>query len=111
MMHRLHSLHLMPAKIVGPLSQFLLWLGPIGSKGSNAEWIMMAFHLVFPLVLLLVFWRGRMKAPLSLRDDLPIFAVAGLFHLADIIATLVANQADVLWLVLTASLVHWGSRY
>ncbi len=50
--------------MVSPLSQFLLWLAPFFTKGSNAEWVMLAFHLIFPIILLAVFWRGRMKARL-----------------------------------------------
>jgi hypothetical protein len=94
--------------MVSPISQFLLWLGPLGTKGSNAEWVMLAFHLLFPIVLLAVFWRGRMKFPVSLRDDLPVFATIGIFHLSDILATLAAGATEVLWLVVLTSLVHWA---
>ena len=94
--------------MVSPLSQLLLWLGPFFTKGSQAEWIMLAFHLVFPLVLLAVFWRGRMKAPVTLKDDLPVFAVVGLFHLSDILFTVAGGYYSVLWLVVLASLVHYA---
>jgi hypothetical protein len=94
--------------MVSPLSQFLLWLGPIGVKGSNFEWVMLAFHLLFPSILLAVFWRGRMKYRISLKDDFPIFAVFILFHLADILFAVAAGYTDVLWLVVLASLVHVG---
>ena len=40
---------------------------------------MLAFHLIFPTILLAVFWRGRMKSPLTLKADLPIFLVIVLF--------------------------------
>jgi hypothetical protein len=92
--------------MVSPLSQFLLWLGPIGTKGSNYEWVMLAFHLLFPSILLAVFWRGRMKYQVSLKDDFPIFAVFILFHLADILFAITAGYTTVLWLVMLASLVH-----
>jgi hypothetical protein len=94
--------------MVSPLSQFLLWLGPFFTKGSSAEWAMLAFHLVFPAILLAVFWKGRMKAPLTLRGDLPIFTVIILLHLSDILFTLAGGFTDILWLVLLASLVHFG---
>jgi hypothetical protein len=94
--------------MVSPLSQFLLWLAPIFTKGSVGEWIMLAFHLLFPLVLLAAFWRGRMKVPVTLKEDLPAFVVIGLFHLSDILFTLAGGYTEVLWLVLLASAVHWA---
>jgi hypothetical protein len=94
--------------MVSPLSQFLLWLAPIYTKGSLGEWIMLVFHLTFPLILLAVFWRGRMKCRLSLADDLPVFAVIGLFHLSDILFTLAGGYTNILWLVLLASIIHWS---
>ncbi len=93
--------------MVSPLSQFLLWLAPFFSKGSFAEWIMLGFHLIFPLVLLAIIWRGRMKSPLSFRGDLPVFIVIGLFHLSDILFTLAGGFTEVLWLVLLTAAVHW----
>jgi hypothetical protein len=92
--------------MVSPLSQFLLWLGPFGAKGYNVEWIMLAFHLIFPSLLLIIFWRGRMKSALNLKEDLPIWAIPTLFHLSDILATLAAGKYEVLWLVILASLAH-----
>ncbi len=94
--------------MVSPLSQFLLWLGPLFAKGSNAEWVMLAFHLVFPTILLAVIWRGRMKNPLSLKSDFPVFAAPVVFHLADILFTISAGYYDILWLVLLSSFVHFG---
>jgi hypothetical protein len=94
--------------MVSPVSQFLLWLGPFFAKGSPAEWVMLAFHLLFPVILLLVFWRGRMKHPLTLKEDLPVFAVIGLFHLSDILFTLAGGYTEILWLVVLASLLHWA---
>jgi hypothetical protein len=94
--------------MISPLSQFLLWLGPFFTKGSNAEWAMLAFHLIFPTVLLVVFWRGRLKSPITLKDDLPIFAVAVLFHLSDILFTIAGGFNTILWLVVLVSLVHFS---
>jgi hypothetical protein len=93
--------------MVSPLSQFLLWLAPFFTKGSNGEWIMLAFHLIFPAMLLAVFWRGRMKSPLTLKGDFPIFAVVVLFHLSDILFTIAGGFQDVLWLILLTSAVHF----
>ena len=92
--------------MVSPLSQFLLWLAPFGTKGSNAEWIMLAFHLVFPLLLLVVFWRGRMKFSLTLKDDYPVLAIPVVFHFSDILFTLSSGHNNILWLVLLSSFVH-----
>jgi hypothetical protein len=94
--------------MVSPVSQFLLWLAPFFSKGSHAEWIMLGFHLVFPIFLLLFFWRGRMKRPVTLKEDLPVFAVIGLFHLSDLLFTLAGGYTEILWLVVLTSLVHWA---
>ena len=93
--------------MVSPLSQFLLWLAPIFTKGSNGEWIMLGFHLIFPIILLALFWRGRMKYRITLKEDLPVFAVIGLFHLSDIIFTIAGGYKEILWLVLLSSAVHW----
>jgi hypothetical protein len=93
--------------MVSPLSQFLLWLAPFFTKGSNGEWIMLSFHLLLPIVLLLVFWHGRMKYPVTLKEDLPVFAVIGLFHLSDILFTVAGGYNEILWLILLASVVHW----
>ncbi len=93
--------------MISPLSQFLLWLGPFFAKGSNAEWVMLAFHLVFPVVLLAVFWRGRMKAPITLKDDYLIFTVVILFHLSDVFFTIAGGFNSILWLVVLVSLTHF----
>lgn len=94
------------ATLVTPLSNFLLWLGPFFAKGSQAEWIMLGFHLLFPTILLAVFWRGRMRSPLTWKDDYPIFVVMIGFHLFDILAAIGGGFSEVLGLVLAASAVH-----
>jgi hypothetical protein len=102
------ALSLAMITMVTPLSSFLLWLQPFFAKGSQAEWIMLAFHLAFPCVLLLFFWRGRMKSSVSLTGDLPIFAVAVVFHLMDIAGALAGGFGDVLPLVVASSVVHFA---
>ncbi len=92
--------------MVTPLSSFLLWLQPFSTKGSQAEWIMLAFHSIFPILLLLAFWRGKMRSPLTLRGDFPVFAVAILFHLMDIAAAVAGGFDDVLGLVVATSVAH-----
>ncbi|MFZ5910304.1 MAG: hypothetical protein ACOYYU_09840 [Chloroflexota bacterium] len=92
--------------MVSPLSQFLLWLGPSGAKGSNAEWVVLTFHLLFPSILLAALWRGKMNYSLTIRDDLPVFLVIVGFHLSDILCAVAGGFQEVLWLVLLASGVH-----
>jgi hypothetical protein len=92
--------------LVTPLSQFLLWLAPLGAKGGPAEWIMLAFFLTAPVLLLLLVWRGKMTGGFDPAADWPIFAVPVLFHLADIAGTIAAGLTGILWLVLFASCVH-----
>ena len=94
--------------MISPLSQFLLWLGPFFTKGSDAEWVMLAFQLVLPTVLLALFWKGRLKSPITLKDDLPIFAVVVLFHLSDLFFTIAAGFNSILWLIVLVSLVHFS---
>ncbi len=94
--------------MISPLSQFLLWLAPVFDKGSNGEWLMLAWHLSFPAVLLAVFWRGKMKYRVTLAGDFPAFAVIGLFHLGDVLFALAGGYGDVLWLVVLTSAVHLG---
>ena len=93
--------------MISPISQFLLWLSPLFSKGSNSEWFMLGFHLIIPTSLLFLFWRGRMKYPVNLKEDLPVFAVIGLFHLSDILFTLAGRFREILWLVVLTSVIHW----
>jgi hypothetical protein len=94
--------------MVSPLSQFMLWLAPFGTKGSNAEWIMLAFNLIFPAILLGVFWRGRMKAGVSLKDDYAVFTVFVLFPLSNILFAISGGFSEVLWLVMLSSFLLWG---
>ena len=93
--------------LVTPLSQFLLWLGPFFAKGSKSEWVMLAFHLIFPTILLVIFWRVRMKQPITLKVDLPVFVVIGVMHLSDILFTVAGGYLEILWLILLVSLVHF----
>jgi hypothetical protein len=94
--------------MVTPLSQALLWLGPMYSKGSNAEWVMLGFHLVFPLLLLGFLWRRKVKRAIQLPADLPVLAIPILFHCFDIVCAIAAGLWEVLWLVILASIVEIG---
>jgi hypothetical protein len=92
--------------MVSPLSRFLLWLGPIFEKGSNAEWIMLGFHLAVSVILLAILWRGRMKYAVTLKDDWPVYVVPLFFHLCDILFAVAGGYNEVLWLIVLASFVH-----
>lgn len=65
----------------------------------------MGFHLIFPTVLLIVFWRGKMKAGFK-REDLPIFLIPSVLHLYDIVFVIVGGFTEILWFVILASVVH-----
>lgn len=88
--------------MISPLSNLLLWLGPIFQKGDSSEWIMLAFHLLVPTALLIFLWRGRMREPLT-KKDLPIFIVPTILHLSDILFTMIGGYNEILWIVLLAS--------
>jgi hypothetical protein len=91
--------------MISPLSQVLLWLGPIFQKGNPIEWFMLGFHLIVPTALLVFLWRGRMTRPFTL-DDLPVFIVPTVLHLSDIAFTIAGGFTEILWIVLLASLVQ-----
>ena len=94
--------------LVTPLSQFLLWLGPLMTKGSAAEWIMMGTHLVVATVLLAVFWRGRMLRRLSFREDMPVFVVFITSHVSNVVFALAGGFYQILWLQILAAVVEIG---
>jgi hypothetical protein len=104
--------------MVSPLSQFLLWLGPWFMKGNSVEWVMLGFHLSFPILLLAIFWRGRMKRAFQFPADVPVFLIPTLFHGFDIACAIIGGYGEVLGLVLLASfietaflcLIFWRSR-
>jgi hypothetical protein len=93
--------------MISPISNFLLWLQPIFSKGSSSEWVMLVFHLVVPTALLIFLWRGKMTSPFT-RNDLPIFVFPIVLHLSDILFTLIGNYYEILWIVLLASALQIG---
>lgn len=88
--------------MISPLSNLLLWLGPIFQKGTSIEWVMLAFHLIVPTALLLFLWRGKMTKKFTV-DDLPIFIVPTVLHISDITFTLIGGFSQILWIVLLAS--------
>lgn len=93
--------------MISPISNLLLWLGPIFQKGGSIEWVMLAFHLLVPTAFLVFLWRGRMTSPFT-AEDLPIFLVPVTLHLSDICFTLIGGFTEILWIVLLASAVQLG---
>ncbi len=93
--------------MISPLSRFLLWLGPFFQKGQASEWVMLAFHLLFPGVLLATLWRGRMKAPFG-REDIPVFLVPAVLHGLDVVFALAGGFTEIVGIVVLASAVHLG---
>ncbi len=93
--------------MISPLSNFLLWLGPIFAKGGNIEWYLLGFHFLVPTLLLIIFWRGRQLKPYT-RQDLPAFLIPITLHISDILFTIIGGFTEILWIVILASLVHFG---
>jgi hypothetical protein len=91
--------------MISPLSQFLLWLGPIFQKRQPIEWVMLTFHLLIPTILLIFLWRGKMTVRFT-QDDLPVFIVPTVLHLSDIIFTIIGGFTEILWIVLLASAIQ-----
>ena len=91
--------------MISPLSSFLLWLGPIFEKASQVEWVMLAFHLAFPTLLLIILWRGRMKTKYT-HKDLPIFLIPAVLHLYDLVFTIIGGYTEILWIVILSTVVH-----
>ena len=88
--------------MISPISNLLLWLGPLFQKGGKVEWFILAFHLAVPIALLVFFWRGRMTGRFTI-DELPVFIVPTILHISDIIFTLLGGFNEILWIVLLAS--------
>jgi hypothetical protein len=92
--------------MVTPLSQFLLWLAPFGSKGSFSEWIMFAVFLVVPAALVVIFQRRKPGQPAGLAVDWPIWAAPLAFHLADWFWIAVGGYWEVAGLAVAAGAAH-----
>jgi len=88
--------------MISPLSNMLLWLGPVFQKGDFSELIMLAFHLLVPIALLVFIWRGRMTGHFTV-NDWPILVVPTVLHLSDILFTVIGGYKEILWIVLLSS--------
>ncbi|MBN1288439.1 MAG: carotenoid biosynthesis protein [Actinobacteria bacterium] len=95
--------------LVTPLSRILLWVShSFWLRGTNAEWVMMIFYLVFSVFLLAVFWRGRMKEPITFKDDLPFYLVPIVSHGMSLLFVFTNGIYEVLWLVLLAMFANFA---
>jgi hypothetical protein len=91
--------------MISPISNFLLWLGPIFAKGDQIEWVMLGVHLLVPTLLLIFLWRGKLTKPFT-REDYPIFLVPIGLHLSDILFTIIGGFTNIFWIVLLSSAIH-----
>jgi hypothetical protein len=92
--------------MVTPLSQFLLWLAPVGSKGGAAEWIMFGFFLTVPTLLLLSLTRGKVDPKPALSLYWPMWIAPLIFHAADLFWIAAGGFWEVLWLAVLATAAH-----
>jgi hypothetical protein len=86
--------------MMSPLSRFLLWLAPFFTKGSVGEWIMPTVFLIMPTLILIVYWRGRMKGKFLFKENYPIFLVLIGLHISDVLFSIMYGFVDVLWMEL-----------
>lgn len=94
------------AALLSPLSQLLLWLAPLYVKGSRGEWIMLGVWLLLPVVLLALFWRGRMAGGMRLRGSMAMLGAPLILHVTDLLFALAGGYRGVLWLVALAGAAH-----
>jgi hypothetical protein len=95
-----------------PLSRLVLFarLGydsaawTVWPTASVGQWYILAAAIVVPLVLFVVYWRGRFTAPIAVRDDWPLLAVLVGMPAAQIVFCLVGGYTQILWLVAASAL-------
>jgi hypothetical protein len=102
------------AVMVSPLSSFLLWLGPVGQRGSATEYVMFVSLFVLYAVVLLV-WRGRLRATWT-RAGVAVFPVVfGVFYLANLVFDALEGRLDILafslpFIALHTAVYLWARR-
>jgi len=94
--------------VVSPLSSFLLWLGPFLSKGSFSEWIMLAVWLCVPVILLGIFWRGRMRERFVFRENLPVLLTLAGLPVVTVLWTVASGLFQIVWIEALAALALTG---
>ncbi len=104
--------------LVSPFSRFLLWLWPIGEKGSVTEWIMLCANGVFGIALLAIYGRQRRSTRLEgqqhwsrardLASEAPSWLVLAGLPLLNLAFCLGGGFWDVAWLVSAATASSLG---
>ena len=83
---------------MSPLSRFLLWLEPLFTKGSVGEWIMLTVFFIMPTLILIVYWRGRMKGKFLFKENYPVFLAHIGLHISDVLFSIMHRFVDILWM-------------
>ncbi len=83
-----------------PTTKFLLWLEPIFTVGSVGEWIMLAVYFIVPILILIVYWRGKMTSPIPFKAEYPLFLVLVGFHFSNIFFAILGGYYEILWIVI-----------
>jgi antibiotic biosynthesis monooxygenase (ABM) superfamily enzyme len=66
--------------------------------GELGEWIMLVFWIAFTLIMWLVNWKGKMRSPITFKEDyLVLFLIVG-FPIINLVFTLVGGYQKILWL-------------
>jgi Carotenoid biosynthesis protein len=94
--------------VVSPLSSFLLWLEPLCLKGGFSEWIMLGVWLAAPVILLSIFWRGRMREKFIPRQNLPVILTLGGLPLVTVTWTIASGLYQIVWIEALAFLALSG---
>jgi hypothetical protein len=93
--------------MVSPLSQFLLWLGPMVAKGGWTEYLMLGVALA-ALLAVLVTWRGRMRRSLTWAQDWAIAVVWAGLQVCDLVFLVIGAQWRILLFSLPVIAAQWA---
>ncbi len=94
--------------LFSPITRFVMYAVPLAAQGSPSEWVMLGIVMVVSVLLLAIFWRGRMIGRLSLQEDFPVFFTLGGFPIINLIFCILGGFWQILWLVLLAGVVMWA---
>jgi hypothetical protein len=86
--------------MMSSLSRLFLWLEPFFTKGSVGEWIMLTVFFIMPTLILIVYWRSRMKGKFILKENYPVFLAHIGLHISDVLFSIMYGFVDVLWMEL-----------
>jgi hypothetical protein len=93
--------------VVSPLSMFITYMWPFFKRGGFSEWITLIAVLVIPILLLAIFWRGRMKESLHIKGNFPVLFILLGFPIVNLIFCIAGGFWQILWLVLSAGVLSW----